>query len=116
MRGKLVVPCPSRSTILADMLQPSWSNAAYILNEVKNPVRTLKIAGPLAVTTCGLLYIFAAVVSVPLLRACWRTLGVVLRVVRGAWGGAERWFGRVRFLDLVCGVVFSIFECTKKGR
>ncbi|PVH80468.1 amino acid transporter [Cadophora sp. DSE1049] len=25
-----------------------WSNAAYILNEVKNPVRTLKIAGPLA--------------------------------------------------------------------
>lgn len=59
MRGKLVVPCPSRSTILADMLQPSWSNAAYILNEVKNPVRTLKIAGPLAVTTCGLLYIFA---------------------------------------------------------
>ncbi|KAL2071894.1 hypothetical protein VTL71DRAFT_13129 [Oculimacula yallundae] len=36
-----------------------WSNAAYILNEVKNPVRTLKIAGPLAVTSCGLLYVFA---------------------------------------------------------
>ncbi|KUJ17477.1 amino acid transporter [Mollisia scopiformis] len=36
-----------------------WSNAAYILNDVKNPVRTLKIAGPLAVTTCGMLYIFA---------------------------------------------------------
>ncbi|KAH6666300.1 high affinity methionine permease [Halenospora varia] len=38
-----------------------WSNAAYILNEVKNPVRTLKIAGPLAVTTCGLLYILCNV-------------------------------------------------------
>lgn len=37
----------------------SWSNAAYVLNEVKNPVRTLKIAGPLAVSVCGLLYILA---------------------------------------------------------
>ncbi|KAH9217777.1 amino acid transporter [Leptodontidium sp. 2 PMI_412] len=35
------------------------SFATYILNEVKNPVRTLKISGPLSVTICGLLYIFA---------------------------------------------------------
>jgi len=39
----------------------SWSNAAYVLNEVKNPVRTLKIAGPLGLTICGILYILANV-------------------------------------------------------
>jgi len=36
-----------------------WNNAAYVLNEVKRPVRTLKIAGPLGLGICGLLYIFA---------------------------------------------------------
>ncbi|KAF2101337.1 amino acid transporter [Rhizodiscina lignyota] len=36
-----------------------WSNASYVLNEVKNPVRTLKIAGPLGLTICGVLYLFA---------------------------------------------------------
>jgi amino acid transporter len=29
------------------------------LNEVKNPVRTLKIAGPLGLSICGILYMFA---------------------------------------------------------
>ncbi|RMZ78328.1 hypothetical protein DV738_g3885, partial [Chaetothyriales sp. CBS 135597] len=38
-----------------------WSNAAYVLNEVRNPVRTLKIAGPLGLATCGTLYILANV-------------------------------------------------------
>lgn len=38
-----------------------WNNAAYVLNEVRNPVRTLKIAGPLGLGTCGLLYILANV-------------------------------------------------------
>ena len=36
-----------------------WSNASYVLNEVKNPVRTLKIAGPLGLGTTGILYFFA---------------------------------------------------------
>jgi amino acid transporter len=31
----------------------------YIVNEIKNPVRTLKIAGPLAVVTCGIFYLLA---------------------------------------------------------
>jgi amino acid transporter len=31
----------------------------YVLNEVKNPVRTVKIAGPLGLSVCGILYIFA---------------------------------------------------------
>ena len=39
----------------------SWSNAAYVLNEVKRPVRTLKIAGPLALGICTLLYLLANV-------------------------------------------------------
>ena len=33
----------------------------YVLNEVKDPVRTIKIAGPLGLTTCGILYIMANV-------------------------------------------------------
>ncbi|OJJ43631.1 hypothetical protein ASPZODRAFT_73910 [Penicilliopsis zonata CBS 506.65] len=36
-----------------------WSNAAYVLNEIRNPVRTLKIAGPLGLGICGFLYLFA---------------------------------------------------------
>ncbi|KAF2158238.1 amino acid transporter [Myriangium duriaei CBS 260.36] len=38
-----------------------WNNAAYVLNEVRNPVRTLKIAGPLGLATCGVLYLLANV-------------------------------------------------------
>ncbi|KAJ5901483.1 hypothetical protein N7495_002011 [Penicillium taxi] len=38
-----------------------WSNAAYVLNEVRNPVRTLKIAGPIGLAICGTLYILANV-------------------------------------------------------
>lgn len=33
----------------------------YVLNEVKNPVRTIKIAGPVGLSTCGILYILANV-------------------------------------------------------
>ncbi|KAJ7274122.1 amino acid transporter [Mycena rebaudengoi] len=36
-----------------------WSNVNYVVNDVKNPVRTLKIAGPLGLGICGILYIFA---------------------------------------------------------
>ena len=36
-----------------------WSNVNYVLNNVKNPVRTLKIAGPLGLGICALLYLFA---------------------------------------------------------
>jgi amino acid transporter len=35
------------------------NNAAYVLNEVKKPVHTLKIAGPLGLGICTLLYMFA---------------------------------------------------------
>lgn len=38
-----------------------WNNAAYVLNEVKRPVHTLKIAGPLGLGICTLLYMFANV-------------------------------------------------------
>lgn len=30
-----------------------WSNVNYVLNNVKDPVRTLKIAGPLGLCICG---------------------------------------------------------------
>lgn len=38
-----------------------WNNAAYVLNEVKKPVRTLKIAGPLGLGICAVLYLLANV-------------------------------------------------------
>jgi amino acid transporter len=33
----------------------------YVLNEVKNPVHTVKIAGPLGLLICGVLYLLANV-------------------------------------------------------
>jgi len=38
-----------------------WSTAAYVLDEVKDPIRTLKMAGPLAVGIVGFLYLLANV-------------------------------------------------------
>ncbi|KAF5861198.1 hypothetical protein ETB97_000511 [Aspergillus alliaceus] len=38
-----------------------WSNAAYVLNEIRNPVRTLKIAAPIGLFICGTLYVLANV-------------------------------------------------------
>ncbi|KAI0246926.1 amino acid transporter [Lactifluus subvellereus] len=38
-----------------------WQNANYVLNDVKDPVRTLKIAGPLGLGITATLYIFANV-------------------------------------------------------
>lgn len=38
-----------------------WSNLNYVLNNVKDPVRTLKIAGPLGLSICAVLYILANV-------------------------------------------------------
>ncbi|KAI0685727.1 amino acid transporter [Cytidiella melzeri] len=38
-----------------------WSNVNYVMNNVKNPVRTLKIAGPLGLGICTVLYLLANV-------------------------------------------------------
>ncbi|KAH8650506.1 high affinity methionine permease [Tricladium varicosporioides] len=38
-----------------------WNNAAYVLNEVKEPQRTLKVAAPLGLFICAVLFIFANV-------------------------------------------------------
>jgi amino acid transporter len=38
-----------------------WSNVNYVLNDVKNPIRTLKISGPLGLGICAILYILANV-------------------------------------------------------
>lgn len=36
-----------------------WQNVNYVLNDVKNPVRTLKVAGPLGLGITSALYILA---------------------------------------------------------
>ena len=36
-----------------------WQNANYVLNEVKNPIRTIKIAVPLGLEITSTFYIFA---------------------------------------------------------
>ena len=38
-----------------------WSNVNYVLGEVKNPVRTLKIAGPLAIGSVSIVYMLVNV-------------------------------------------------------
>ncbi|PCH35044.1 amino acid transporter [Wolfiporia cocos MD-104 SS10] len=38
-----------------------WSNVNYVMNNVKDPVRTLKIAGPLGLGICSVLYLLANV-------------------------------------------------------
>ncbi|PIL33082.1 transporter [Ganoderma sinense ZZ0214-1] len=38
-----------------------WSNVNNVMNDVKNPIRTLKIAAPLALGVCAVLYILANV-------------------------------------------------------
>ncbi|KAL1948634.1 hypothetical protein VTO73DRAFT_10440 [Trametes versicolor] len=38
-----------------------WSYVNYVMNNVKNPVRTLKIAGPLGLGICAVLYLLANV-------------------------------------------------------
>ncbi|CDO71026.1 hypothetical protein BN946_scf184844.g30 [Trametes cinnabarina] len=38
-----------------------WSNVNYVLNNVKDPIRTLKIAGPLGLGICAVLYLLANV-------------------------------------------------------
>ncbi|EME88719.1 uncharacterized protein MYCFIDRAFT_185287 [Pseudocercospora fijiensis CIRAD86] len=35
-----------------------WSTAAYVANEIKHPVRTLKIAGPAGLGICGACFLF----------------------------------------------------------
>jgi amino acid transporter len=38
-----------------------WSNVNYVMNNVRNPVRTLKIAAPLGLGICAVLYLLANV-------------------------------------------------------
>ncbi|KAJ5118321.1 hypothetical protein N7448_010033 [Penicillium atrosanguineum] len=38
-----------------------WSNAAYVSNEIRNPVRTLKIAAAIGLSICGMLFLLANV-------------------------------------------------------
>lgn len=38
-----------------------WGNANYVLNEVRDPVRTLKISGYLGLGICAVLFILANV-------------------------------------------------------
>ncbi|KAI1787978.1 high affinity methionine permease [Ganoderma leucocontextum] len=38
-----------------------WSNVNNVMNDVKNPIRTLKIAGPLGLAICAVLYLLANV-------------------------------------------------------
>lgn len=38
-----------------------WTSVNYVLNNVRDPVRTLKIAGPLGLGICAVLYVLANV-------------------------------------------------------
>ena len=49
-----------------------WQNANYVLNEVKNPIRTIKIAGPLGLGITSALYIFANIAYFAYVRSSFR--------------------------------------------
>lgn len=36
-----------------------WANINNVLNEVRDPIRTLKIAGPLGLSVCAVMYLMA---------------------------------------------------------
>ena len=38
-----------------------WSNVNYVLNDVKDPIRTVKISGLLGLGICAVLYLLANV-------------------------------------------------------
>ncbi|KAH7014452.1 amino acid/polyamine transporter I [Microdochium trichocladiopsis] len=91
-----------------------YSNANYALSETRNPVRTLKIAAPLAVTVIGVLYIlvnvsyFAAVPKEEMLAAKRLVAASLFRNVFGET--AERAlsvFVALSALGNVLSVIFS---------
>ncbi|KAJ7630943.1 high affinity methionine permease [Roridomyces roridus] len=66
-----------------------WSNVNYVLNDVKNPVRTLKIAAPLGLSICAALYLlaniayFAAASKTEILKASTTVAAVFFKNVFG---------------------------------
>lgn len=56
-----VLPQYATATFKVLNAYAGWSNVNYVLNNVKNPVRTLKIAGPLGLGICAVLYLLANV-------------------------------------------------------
>ncbi|PYH40782.1 uncharacterized protein BP01DRAFT_360926 [Aspergillus saccharolyticus JOP 1030-1] len=71
-----------------------WSNAAYVLDEVQNPRRTLKIASFLGVGSVGILYILvnAAYFSAATPEELSRTgVTVVALLVGKVWGDTAQW-------------------------
>ncbi|PYH77102.1 amino acid transporter [Aspergillus uvarum CBS 121591] len=71
-----------------------WSNAAYVLDEVQNPRRTLKIASVLGVGSVGILYILvnAAYFSAASPEELSKTgVTVVALLVGKVWGETAQW-------------------------
>ncbi|KAI6027038.1 amino acid transporter [Pisolithus marmoratus] len=58
---RVVITCYAAATFKVLDAYAGWSNVNYVLNDVRNPVRTLKIAGLLGLGICTLLYILANV-------------------------------------------------------
>ena len=54
-------PWYATATFKALNVYAGWSNVKYVLNDVKNPIRRLKIAGPLGLGICAVLYLLANV-------------------------------------------------------
>ncbi|KAK0561209.1 hypothetical protein OC844_003338 [Tilletia horrida] len=64
-----------------------WSNAILVLGEVKNPIRTIKIAGPLGLGICVVLYMFANV--------AYFSVGTVEQLAHSGTTIGSYFFGRV---------------------
>lgn len=63
-----------------------WSGVNYVLNNVRNPVRTLKIAAPLGLGICATLYILA---NIAYFSAATKVCRSPLFSIRGCFKGID---------------------------
>ncbi|KAI0783783.1 amino acid transporter [Abortiporus biennis] len=64
-----------------------WSNVNYVLNNVKDPIRTLKISGPLGLGICAILYLLANI--------AYFSAASVQEIKKGGVTVASLFFGKV---------------------
>ncbi|KAJ7780836.1 high affinity methionine permease [Mycena maculata] len=94
-----------------------WSNVNYVLNDVRNPIRTLKIAGPLGLGICSALYLlaniayFAAATKAEILRANVTVASLFFKNVFGV--KAERALSVLVGLSALGNIITVTFTASK---
>jgi L-type amino acid transporter 9 len=94
-----------------------WSSVNYVLNNVRDPVRTLKIAGPLGLGICATLYILANIAYFSAAtKAEIESSGVTVAALffRNVFGtAAERALSAFVALSALGNVITSVFAAAR---